>query len=264
MQKHSYYLAKYFARNGVFVDVYHAMPYGKEFSIEESNYSTEELKNIRFFSIPFPRNHYFPGHYLWESYLFSKNVFKEFTNQGEVDFVYIQGFSGWNYLENRLSRFSDIRKPLVGINFHGVEMFQKAPSFRVKLEHLLLRLPVKRNLKLADYIFSLGGKLTTLQKRIAPSQKILEIPIGITNEWLENEEPLQNNSILKFVFIGRYERRKGIEELNTVLNELLKELKKLKVDPRDVHYILLTHSHWDHIENLEFFRGQKKEAFFFL
>lgn len=40
-------------------------------------------------------------------------------------------------------------------------------------------------------------------------------------------------------------------------NELLKELKKLKVDPRDVHYILLTHSHWDHIENLEFFPNAK-------
>jgi len=35
------------------------------------------------------------------------------------------------------------------------------------------------------------------------------------------------------------------------------ELKKLKVDPRDIHYILLTHRHWDHIGNLEFFPNAK-------
>lgn len=223
MQKHSYYLTKNFARKGIYVDVYHVMPDGNEFSVEESYYSSDELKNIRFFPILFPRKHYFPGHYLWESYLYSKNVFNEFKNQGEVDFVYVQGFSGWNYLENRLSKYSGIRKPLIGINFHGIEMFQKAPSFRVKLEHLLLRIPVRRNLKLSDSIFSLGGKLTRIQKEIAPKQEIFEIPIGITNDWLVDEENLQNNSLRKFCFIGRYERRKGIEELNIVLKELLKE-----------------------------------------
>lgn len=40
-------------------------------------------------------------------------------------------------------------------------------------------------------------------------------------------------------------------------NELLYELKKLKVDPRDVHYILLTHTHYDHNGNLEFFPNAK-------
>ncbi len=39
--------------------------------------------------------------------------------------------------------------------------------------------------------------------------------------------------------------------------ELLYELKKLKVDPRDIHYILLTHTHWDHNGNLEFFPNAK-------
>ncbi len=39
--------------------------------------------------------------------------------------------------------------------------------------------------------------------------------------------------------------------------ELLYELKKLKVDPRDVHYILLTHTHYDHNGNLEFFPNAK-------
>jgi len=39
--------------------------------------------------------------------------------------------------------------------------------------------------------------------------------------------------------------------------ELISELNKLKVDPRDIHYILLTHRHWDHIGNLELFPNAK-------
>lgn len=35
--------------------------------------------------------------------------------------------------------------------------------------------------------------------------------------------------------------------------ELLDELKQLKIEPRDIHIILLTHRHYDHIENLELF-----------
>ena len=35
--------------------------------------------------------------------------------------------------------------------------------------------------------------------------------------------------------------------------ELLHELKKLKIEPRDVHYVLLTHKHFDHIGNLDLF-----------
>lgn len=39
--------------------------------------------------------------------------------------------------------------------------------------------------------------------------------------------------------------------------ELLHELKKLKIEPRDVHYVLLTHNHFDHIGNLELFSNAK-------
>jgi glyoxylase-like metal-dependent hydrolase (beta-lactamase superfamily II) len=35
--------------------------------------------------------------------------------------------------------------------------------------------------------------------------------------------------------------------------ELLEELNKLNIDPRDIGVILLTHSHFDHIGNIEFF-----------
>jgi glyoxylase-like metal-dependent hydrolase (beta-lactamase superfamily II) len=44
--------------------------------------------------------------------------------------------------------------------------------------------------------------------------------------------------------------------------ELLEDLKKIKMDLRDINLILLTHSHYDHIENIELFpnaRVFKKE-----
>jgi glyoxylase-like metal-dependent hydrolase (beta-lactamase superfamily II) len=39
--------------------------------------------------------------------------------------------------------------------------------------------------------------------------------------------------------------------------ELLANLKKLKVEPQDIHIILLTHRHYDHIGNLELFPNAK-------
>ena len=39
--------------------------------------------------------------------------------------------------------------------------------------------------------------------------------------------------------------------------ELKSELKKLKINPRDVHIILLTHRHYDHIGNLDLFPNAK-------
>lgn len=39
--------------------------------------------------------------------------------------------------------------------------------------------------------------------------------------------------------------------------DLLNELEKSRVNPRDVHMILLTHKHWDHTGNLELFPNAK-------
>ena len=39
--------------------------------------------------------------------------------------------------------------------------------------------------------------------------------------------------------------------------KLLEDLNKLKIDPRDIHIILLTHKHWDHTGNLDIFPNAK-------
>jgi glycosyltransferase involved in cell wall biosynthesis len=228
MQKHSYYLAKYLARAGVKVDVFHAIPEGKPLPAYPEGFNEEELQNLQFFPIHFPKPGKYPGHYIRESYIYSKRVYNELKQQPKPDFVYIQGFSGWAFLARSMEHgaWSKIKK---GINFHGVEMFQKAPSLRIKLEHLLLRPSVKWNLWHSNVIFSLGGKLTDIQKKLAKSQtQIIELPIGITDDWLVDEVSNQTGKIKKFVFIGRYERRKGIEELHSVLRQLFKENQKFE------------------------------------
>ncbi|WP_258176616.1 glycosyltransferase family 4 protein [Marinilabilia salmonicolor] len=232
MQKHSYYLAKYLARTGVKVDVYHAIPEGQPLPTTPEGFTEEELQNLQFFPVHFPKRAKYPGHYIRESYIYSKRVYKKFIQQPQPDFVYIQGFSGWEFLARRKEPGAWGRIK-TGINFHGVEMFQKAPSLRIKLEHLLLRPWVKWNIRHSDIIFSLGGKLTHIQKKLTTAKNnIIEMPIGITNDWLIDEAPEQKSKIRKFAFIGRYERRKGIEELHSVLQHLMKENQ-----PFEFHFI---------------------------
>ncbi len=214
MQKHSFYLAKYFALNKIWVDLYHT---ANDFTLAARMdcFSEEEKKYINSILIPFPKAGKIPGHYIRESYIYSAAIFEELKKQEQVDFIYVQGFCGMKLLENK----SDMKAP-IGINFHGLEMFQKTADFKSKLQQYLFIKPVLKSLKSADIVFSLGGKLTEiLIKKGIPKDKIVQIPIGIDSGWIRKEE-IVNQPKRTFLFIGRYERRKGIEELVTVLKML--------------------------------------------
>ena len=100
-------------------------------------------------------------------------------------------------------------------------MWQYAPSFNARLKNYFLRSYVKWNSKNADYVFSYGSKITSIIKGIGiEERKIVEIPSGIEKDWLRNTSTDANNTI-KFLFLGRYERRKGVEELNIVLKKIV-------------------------------------------
>jgi len=59
-------------------------------------------------------------------------------------------------------------------------MFQKAASIRSRLEQMMFIVPVERVLKQSDYVFSLGGKLTSILKNIVKNpKKVITISIGI-------------------------------------------------------------------------------------
>ena len=48
----------------------------------------------------------------------------------DYDFIYSKGFTAWQLL---IKRKKNTIKSKVGVNFHGYEMYQKAPSFKLKL-----------------------------------------------------------------------------------------------------------------------------------
>jgi glycosyltransferase involved in cell wall biosynthesis len=217
MQKHSYYLAKYMARNGIFVDIYNFVESDKK-SIESLTYfSDEELRYIDHHCIVKRKSIWFPGHYIAESYLISMDFYNLFLKYSSVDFVYAQGFSGWYYAKQRSK---GVELPPIGVNFHGLEMFQPTLTLKAKIEYFIFRYFVKDIIRLSDFSFSLGGKLTAILNSITGSS-IIEIPIGIDKKWLVSKDIITVQSPRKFVFIGRNERRKGLKELIQVLENII-------------------------------------------
>lgn len=220
MQKHSFFLCKYLAQQGIEVHLYHVNGSKDKDAGNLEIFSCEERKNIKSIIIPFPRYNGFPGHYLLNSYLFSRNIYKSIIDQiNSFDFIYAQGLTSWYLLGKRIQR------PLIGINIHGYEFLQQQANFKSEVDSFILSHPFKYINKKADIIFSLGGKLTDIIKSIGvQSEKIIEIPGGIETEWI-NTSIIETGEIKKFVFVGRYERRKGIEELHQILPELLVQYK---------------------------------------
>lgn len=220
MQKHSYYICKYLARKGVQVHLVH---YNQStYNIHKLEWFTEEeKKNISQTVLDFPKSPRFPGHYLYNSYRYSKRAFEAIKDRlSDSDFIYSKGFSAW-YLLNQKKR--GLPMPPVGVKFHGYEMFQPAPDWKTGLQmRLLLRLPVKRISRAADLVFSYGGGISDLIKSLGvePS-RIVELPSGIESGQV-SDQVSDFHKPLRFIFLGRYERRKGLEELYTAIRNLLK------------------------------------------
>lgn len=219
MQKHSYVMSKLLAHNNCEVTLVHCGFFNKKEFYEDYTkiFTAEELKKITPLFIPFVSEGKLPGHYITESKTYS-NLIKNHIgiNSSKFDLIYAQGFTGWSFLNNNQNI------PVV-VNLHGFEMFQKAPSNRVKMEHYLLRPFVKKILKGADFVLSFGGQIDQILFDLAvdPS-KIVQQSNGIQEDWIRSTLPTTSKT-RTFTFIGRYERRKGIEELTAALSELLND-----------------------------------------
>lgn len=217
MQRHSYFIAKYLAKNKIEVDLYHHWE-NKEHDIRQlAVFTEEEKKYIHSFVIDFPRKGIFPGHYLRRSFRYSEHIYAILKDRLDVDFIYAKGFAGWKLIDEKRKGGAF---PPIGVKFHGLNMFQKPPSFTGRLEQLLFRPPAKFNMQHADYVFSYGGKITTITKEIGVDEsKILEIPTGIESSWIsENIKPSEGKR--KFLFVGRYERLKGVEEITKSIQKI--------------------------------------------
>lgn len=218
MQKHSFNLACALAEQNVQVDIYTIKVKG----VNVMASIPDLLKGkISVFEAEFPSMGKSPGHYIRESYEFSIRLLKLLEKGTRPDFVIAKGFCAWALLAKKAEGH---KFPPIGVNFHGYEMFQKAPDFLIGLKNrLLLKSPVLYNVKQADYLFSYGGKITDIILSLGiASDRIIELPSGIAESWL-NESPQATSDLKRFLYAGRYERRKGIEELIKVIRALQSE-----------------------------------------
>lgn len=221
MQKHSLILAKLLVERGLDLHLFH---------IGGDDYSSSAFKElfgeresqVEESMIPFPKTDPLPGHYIRENKKYSKLIYDRVRDKMDgYDVVYAQGFTAW-YMIWQKTR-GRVKTP-IAVNFHGYEMFQKPPNNRVKWEYKLFRKAVKYNIANADYVYSFGGQIGKIIRKLGIREdKILLQSNGITDDWLTGSSANEiRNQRRTFVFIGRNERRKGVEELNTALKQLLK------------------------------------------
>ena len=222
MQKHSFYLARYLAKNKVYVDLVHFNSSGLDITKLEC-FSDEEKAYIRSIVLEFPKNPGFPGHYILSSFQYSKLAYEALKPQLDTyDFIYTKGFTGWKLINEKYKH--NISCAPIGVKFHGYEMFQIPPDFKTKLQHYLLRPFVKKLSLRADLVFSYGGKITEIIRSLGVRpEKIAEIPSGVEKEMISSSVATHPGNSVRFIFMGRYERRKGVPELNEALKNLLAE-----------------------------------------
>lgn len=229
MQRHTFYLVKYLSGMGVKVTLVHYNQSQMDAGRLEI-FTDEERVNIESILLEFPSGKdKLPGHYIRESYQYSCLVYEKIKDRlNEFDFIYTKGFAGWKTIQEK-NRNPD-QFPPVSVKFHGYEMFQKQADFKSFLQSLMLKGPVKWISRNADYVFSYGSGITDIILKLGvPQNKIIEIPAGIEPSWLRNNSDwIPSPKPRKFVYLGRYERRKGIEELNKAIRQLLSEKEKFE------------------------------------
>ena len=229
MQRHSFNLAKYFTFAGVDITLVHCVQMKEcietsipsEIEVNEFLFGKESSVFIESICLQFPAPSKLPGHYIRNSYRYSELVYEKIKSRlNEFDFIYAKGFSAWKLLkEKKLG----LKCPPVGIKFHGYEMYQTAANLKMKLEHFMLRPAVKWNTLNADVVFSYGGKITDIIKSLRVSKdKIIEASSGVDENIIRDPLEINVNLPLKFCFVGRYERRKGVEELTEAIHIMLK------------------------------------------
>lgn len=234
MQRHSANLAIYLTKAGADVTLVHCVGYDQmipgEDEVNKSLFGNEDYQLSGVVGLKFPQPGKIPGHYIRNSYRYSKQVFDSLNYQ-QFDFVIAKGFSGWYYMKQKKQRMN---LPPIGVKFHGYEMFQMLPSVNQKLQASLLKRATRWNNENADYIFSYGGKITELIKKQFKTSpdRIIEFTSGIDDAWVRASDVVVPDQRLSFVFLGRYERRKGVEELNGALKRLIQN----KVD-FEMHFI---------------------------
>jgi glycosyltransferase involved in cell wall biosynthesis len=216
MQKHSYYLAKYLENEGLNVTLAHCVYAPNKFKSTDEVHQKTGLINTKIDNFDFPSSKAFPGHYLYNSWRYSQLLWDHYKASIHLyDLVYAQGFTAWAWNQNK------IKAPIV-VNLHGLEMFQTPYSNRDKIEKILLKIPAKSILKNAKIAQSLGGQLSAIMQPF--NKSVFNCGIGIDDNWFNyNIRNKEVNTPTKFVFVGRYEFRKGLDVLAEAIESIIDE-----------------------------------------
>ncbi len=230
MQRHSFHLVKNLLRKGVKITLVHCVCGDDSFPKKEKIYELmdADAEMLEIFTLRFPQMKNVPGHYLRESYQYSCDIYELLKDRwGKFDFIYSKGFTAWCLLEQK--KKGKHMAP-VGVKFHGYEMFQKNKNIRGKIEQFMLRPPVVFINRHADAVFSYGGEINAVIEKIGVDpENIVSIGSGIDDSWLVSE-PKQDQGKRRFLFIGRNEKRKGLDELKD-LSDLIRRL------PIEFHFV---------------------------
>ncbi len=226
MQKHSTNLAKHMSSAGINVDVYYIVDkrYPDLGIIRHELFYNEPRINL--ISVKCPKLPYFPGHHYPECFWKSLFYYRELRRRlSDIDFIYVQGYMGWGSL--MVKHWFRKALPPIGVNFHGLEALQE----KVSPIHLILNCfapyLVRWNLKKADYVLSLGGRLDDLILDVGVAcDRILHSFNGIDDSWIYNGDRKQKeDGVTRFLFVGRDTQRKGFTELNQALQHFLNNPK---------------------------------------
>lgn len=230
IQRHSRMLVETLARHGVDITLIHTAAPGSSAALACKLDGLPQGVRGRVTSVFIePRRRlWFPGHYRFDCEAYSTLAFERLMAAArKPDFIYAQGLTGLAFVRAR--RRGDSVPP-VGVNAHGYEMFQPCFGLKSHVDQWLIRGPHREVSLNADVVFSFSGKIREIvERRIGvAAERIIEIPNGVDDAWLRDTLAPPTKDV-RFLFIGRHERRKGLRELLLALDVLPPEGWSLNV-----------------------------------
>lgn len=221
IQKYSSELAVYLKQQGHDVLLLHTLPAPKASIVFGS-------LGIECVHIPVQGKGIFIWKYLHLNREFSEKALKKAEEWG-ADIAYTQGFTGMAE-----ASLGDSKMKVVH-NFHGLEMFQPLQGFKAKIIAVFFRNTVRRILHKARYAVALGNPLAKIM--LGENAQLIHdiIPNAVSDHWIKDiENTLEGPR--RFLFVGRYEWRKGVHILNEALQKVFANPKA-----KDMHFTFVGH-----------------------